>query len=242
MVWAASTVIALGAAAVGVGSAVMSSNAAGKAADAQAQSSSDAIGEQRRQYDQTRADYTPYREAGTAALGQLQTEMNAPVTAADAMSDPGYQFGLQQGQLGLDRKAAAGGGRVSGAALKAASEYATNYATTGYSAAYQRRQDRLNRLAALANVGQTSTAGSAAAGASSANAISGLVSAQGNAAGAAQLAQGNIWGNATNQLGAVASKWATTPAAYTPNSGGVDSGNGAGTGFSRNDVPNDYFG
>ena len=241
MVWAASTVIALGAAAVGVGSAVMGSKAAGKAADTQAQSSAEAIGEQRRQYDQTRADYTPYREAGTAALGQLQTEMNAPVTASDALNEPGYQFGMQQGQQALDRKAAAGGGRVSGAALKAASEYATNYATTGYNAAYQRRQDRLARLSALAGIGQTSTAGSAAAGAASSNAISGLVSAQGNAAGAAPLAQGNIWGNATNQLGAVASKWASTPS-YTPNSGGIDTGNGAGAGFSRNDVPNDYFG
>lgn len=233
-----------GAAIVGsVGGALIGSHAASSAADRQAQSTADAVGEQRRQYDQTREDYTPYREVGAASLKQLQTEMNAPVTAADAMSDPGYQFGLQQGQLGLDRKAAASGGRVSGAALKSASEYATNYATTGYSAAYQRRQDRLNRLAALANIGQTSTAGSAAAGASSSNAISGLLTAQGNAAGAAQLAQGNIWGNATNQLGAVASKWASTPSTpFTPNGNGIDTGNGAGAGFSRNAVPDDYFG
>jgi hypothetical protein len=204
-----------------VGGAIDASNAASDAADAQAQSSANAVGEQRRQYDLTRGDYAPYRDAGKAALGQLQTEMNTPVTSADVMSDPGYQFGLQQGQLGLDRKAAASGGRVSGAALKSATEYATNYATTGYNAAYQRRQDRLNRLAALANIGQTSTGRSAAAGTNSANAISGLISAQGNAAGAAQLAQGNIWGNATNQLGALASKWASTPSttqssAYSP--------------------------
>jgi hypothetical protein len=233
-----------GAAVVGtIGGALISSNSASDAADTQAQSSANGIAEQRRQYDQTRGDYTPYREAVKVALGQLQTEMNAPVTAEDAMSDPGYRFGQQQGQLGLDRKAAASGGRVSGAALKAASEYATNYATTGYSAAYQRRQDRLNRLAALANIGQTSTNGSAAAGSSSSNAISGLLTAQGNAAGAAQLAQGNIWGNATNQLGAVASKWASTPyTPYTSNGNGVDTGNGAGSGFSRPNVPDDYFG
>lgn len=232
-----------GAAVVGtIGGALISSNAASDAANTQAQSSAAGIAEQRRQYDQTREDYTPYREVGAASLKQLQTDINTPTTAADVMSDPGYQFGRQQGQLGLDRKAAASGGRVSGEALKAASEYATNYATTGYSAAYQRRQDRLNRLAALANIGQTSTSGSAAAGAASSNAISGLLTAQGNAAGAAQLAQGNIWGNATNQLGAVASKWAGTPTAYTPNSAGIDTGNGAGAGFSRNDVPTDYFG
>jgi hypothetical protein len=194
---------------------VMSSNAAGDAADSQAQSSANSIAEQRRQYDLTRGDYAPYRDAGTKALGQLQDEMGRTTTAADAMSDPGYQFGLQQGQLGLDRKAAASGGRVSGAALKSAAEYATNYATTGYNAAYQRRQDRLNRLAALANVGQTATGGSASAGTAAANNISGLMTAQGNASGAAQLAQGNIWGNTANQLGAAANRWASTPSTPT---------------------------
>ena len=192
-------------------SSVIGSNAASDAADKQAGATGASIDEQRRQYDLTRSDYAPYREAGVKALGQYQTEINGNTSAVDAMAEPGYQFGLQQGQQALDRKAAAAGGRVSGAALKSASEYATNYATTGYNAAYQRRQDRLNRLAALANVGQTATGGSAAAGASAANNISGLISAQGNASGSAQLAQGNIWGNATNQLGAVAQKWASTP-------------------------------
>jgi hypothetical protein len=139
--------------------------------------------------------------------------MGQTTTAADAMSDPGYQFGLQQGQQGLDRKAAAAGGRVSGAALKSAAEYATNYATTGYNAAYQRRQDRLNRLSALAGIGQSATSGSAQAGAVASGAISNLTSQQGNAAGGASIAQGNIWGNSTNQLGALGQKWANS---YTP--------------------------
>lgn len=190
---------------------VLQSNAANNATDAQSEASANSIAEQRRQFDLTRSDYAPYREAGTKALGQLQTDINAPVTSADVMSDPGYQFGLKQGQLGIDRKAAAAGGRVSGAALKSAAEYATNYATTGYNAAYQRRQDRLNRLAALANIGQTATSGSAAAGANSTNAISSLISSQGDATGASRMAQGNIWGNTVNQIGAAASKWASTP-------------------------------
>lgn len=195
-----------------VGGALIASDAASDAADTQAESSANAIAEQRRQYDLTREDYAPYRATGQRALGLLESESGVP-TSSEVMSDPGYQFGLQQGQQGLDRKAAAGGGRVSGAALKAASEYATNYATTGYNAAYQRRQDRLNRLAALAGIGQSATGSSAAAGASSTNAISGLISGQGNAAGAAQLAQGNIWGNTANQLGAIGQKWASTPTA-----------------------------
>jgi hypothetical protein len=189
----------------------LASESAGDAADTQAASTAAGIGEQRRQYDLTRSDYAPYRAAGTTALGRLQGEMDWPTTGADVMSDPGYQFGLQQGQQALDRKAAAVGGRVSGAALKAASEYGTNYATTGYNAAYQRRQDRLNRLAALAGIGQSATGSSAAAGSTAAGNISGLISGQGNAAAAGQLAQGNIWGNVANQLGAVGQKWASTP-------------------------------
>lgn len=195
-----------------VASGYMASSAAGDAADQQAEGTAASIGEQRRQFDLTRSDYAPYRAAGANALSQLQTDINTPTTAADVMSDPGYKFGLDQGQLGLDRKASASGGRVSGAALKAASEYATNYASTGYSAAYQRRQDRLNRLAAIANIGQTATGGSAAAGTNSANAISGLISSQSDATAASTLAQGNIWGNTTNSLTAAAQKWGAAPA------------------------------
>jgi len=158
--------------------------------------------------------FTPEAQARQQAA-PVAGEMDRAITPEEVMSDPGYQFGLKQGQLALDRKTAAAGGRVSGAALKAASEYATNYATTGYGAAYQRRQDRLNRLAALAGIGQTATGGSAAAGTAAARNISGMIGAQGEAGAAAQLARGNIWGGAINQLGAVGERWATAPTAST---------------------------
>lgn len=199
------TLIGGGAALLG---GLLQSDATSNAADTQAAATQSGINEQGRQFDLTRSDYAPYRAAGTAALGSLQTDINTPLTAADVTSEPGYQFGLDQGQQALDRKQAAMGGRVSGAALKSASNYATNYAATGYNAAYQRRQDRLNRLAALAGIGQTATAGSATAGANTANQISGLLSNQGDASAAGRLAQGNIWGNTVNQLGAVGQQWA----------------------------------
>ena len=182
----------------------MQADATEDAANAQAGATRDSIAEQRRQYDLTRSDYAPWREAGKNALQQLTESMRMPVTSADVMSDPGYAFGQQQGQLALDRKAAAAGGRVSGAALKSASRFATDYATTGYNSAYQRRQDSLNRLASIAGLGQTATAGSAAAGTSAANAISGALQSQGDATGAARLAQGSIWGNAATRLGSSA--------------------------------------
>lgn len=188
-----------------VGGAIASSGAR-SAARTQAKATDRAIEAQQDQAAQAREDLAPYRETGYRALSRLESEINRPTTAADVMADPGYQFALQQGQQALDRRFAASGGRISGAAMKAASRFNTGTAASGYNAAYQRRQDSLNRLAALANIGQTATGSSAAAGQGATNAISGLITAQGNAAGASQLAQGNIWGNAINQTGALLSR------------------------------------
>jgi hypothetical protein len=51
-----------------------------------------------------------------------------------------------------------------------------------------------------------------------------MLTSQGNAAGAAQIAQGNIWGNTTNQIGAILGRkygGGTTgqPGVYTGNTG-----------------------
>lgn len=215
-----------------LGSALDGSNSTEDANQAQRQGTDAAVAEQRRQYDLTRSDYAPYREAGTNALKQLQTDINAPVTASDVMSDPGYQFGLTQGQTALDRKIAAMGGRVSGAALKASTRYGTDYASSGYNAAYQRRQDRLNRLSAIAGIGQTGTAGSAAAGTNATNAISGLLSSQGDANAAAKLSQGNIWGNAGNQIAALYGRYGGSGGggsgySWSPSSSGLSAGSGS---------------
>ncbi len=166
--------------------------------------------------------------------GSAGTAATAPRTYDDELSrplqmDPGYQFGMQQGQQGLDRKFAAAGGRVSGAALKAATRFNTDYATSGYNSAYQRRQDTLNRLQNLAGIGQTSTNASAAAGQGMANNISGAMQSQGDASGAARLAQGNIWSNALNQAGAAWQRrtqpsytsWGSTGGPDTMGFGGV---------------------
>ena len=85
-----------------------------KAANIQADASREAVAEQRRQYDQTRADYSKWRDTGANALTQLAGDINAPTTASDVMSDPGYQFGMDQGTKALNQRIAAAGGRVSG--------------------------------------------------------------------------------------------------------------------------------
>lgn len=205
-------------AAAAIGGALMSSNSASNATDAQSAASANSIAEQQREFNINQANQQPYLDAGKTALGQYQTAINTPTTAADVMSDPGYQFGLNQGQTALDRKTAAAGGRISGAALKASDQYATDYATTGYNAAYQRGQDRLNRLSSLAGLGQTATSASASSGQASTNAITALQTAQGNNSATGSVAQSNIWGNAGNQIAAIAQKY------YTPSSTGYTTG------------------
>jgi hypothetical protein len=141
-----------------------------------------------------------------AQQGAQQPGQPMPQEVIDPTKEPGYQFGLQQGQTALDRRIAAMGGRVSGAALKASTRYNQDYATSGYAAAYNRqnsaRSERLNRLQALAGFGQTAAATSGQVGAQTSNAISNMLTSQGDATGASKIAQGNIWGNAFNQVAA----------------------------------------
>jgi hypothetical protein len=200
---------------------IITSDSTRHAANQQADGNAAALAEQAREFDATQANQKPYLEAGTTALGKLAAENDKPFDQSQVQLDPGYQFGLQQGQQAIDRKTAAAGGRISGAALKAAAQYGTDYATTGYNAAYARtnqaRTDRLNRLAALAGIGQTATQNVDAAGANAANARSALLQAAGDNAGAATLAQGNIWGNTANQLAALYDRRSTAaPNSYTP--------------------------
>lgn len=201
------------AAVIGAGGAILGGAIASKgakdAAGSQSAATAESIAEQRRQFDLQRADSAPYRETGGRALKQLEdaNTLDGSDLVREVEADKGYQFGMQQGQRALSQRVAAGGGRVSGAALKAAARFGTDYGSTGYGAAYQRRQDRLNRLSALAGIGQTATAASSAAGQSSANAISGLLSSQGDATAAGQAARGSIWANTTNQLAALGGRY-----------------------------------
>lgn len=164
------------------------------------EATADEIAENRRQYDTTREDFKDWRETGRNALQQLAGDINAPVTSAEVMSDPGYQFGLDQGQRAISQRIAGAGGRVSGQAIKAAGRFGTDYASSGYGAAYQRKQDRLNRLSALAGIGQTATGQTAQAGQFATANIGNALSNQGNATAASQLYRGNIWANTANKL------------------------------------------
>ena len=77
---------------------------------------------------------SPYAQAGTQALGELQ----AGFTPGDLTQDPGYQFQLAEGQKAIDRGLAAQGMSQSGAALKAALGYSQGLADQTCNQAHNR--------------------------------------------------------------------------------------------------------
>jgi hypothetical protein len=145
------------------------------------------------------------REIAAQAAQQPQTNPGAadygallkPFTGADLENEPGYQFGLKQGQQQLDRRAASGGNYFSGAALKAAARYGNDYAGTKYGDAFNR--DAVNKrmtydfLNGQSSAGQNAATMTANVGSQMAGQVGANTTSMGNALGAAAIAQGNAW-------------------------------------------------
>jgi hypothetical protein len=64
----------------------MASDAAGAAANTQAAATDRSIAEQRRQFETTRSDTLPYRQAGSAAINRLQQLLGLPTTNPSGMA------------------------------------------------------------------------------------------------------------------------------------------------------------
>lgn len=118
------------------------------------------------------SQFAPYQQTGVGANSQLSNllGLNGASGYNSAMAalqnDPGYQFRLQQGQQGIDRNLSAQGLGQSGAAVKAANDYAQGQAQQEYQNAIQNAQGASNSgqnaagaLAGLAtNLGQVGAA------------------------------------------------------------------------------------
>lgn len=114
---------------------------------------------QKEMFDIQRNDQQPWRQAGMAALTQMQDpSLMKNFTAGDFQQDPGYQFRMGEGQKALERSAAARGGLMGGGTMKALTQYGQNFASNEYQNAYNRfnndRDSRFNKLSSLAGVGQ----------------------------------------------------------------------------------------
>jgi len=143
-------------------------------------------------------------------------------TLNDFQTDPGYQFRMAEGQRGLERSAAARGGLLSGGALRSLERYRQGVASDEYGNALQRfnndqtqqyarwgdaynrfygDQDRtINRLSALAGVGQNATnTGNQMAANYGTQAGNNMMQAA-NAQAAGKIGGAQAYGNALNNI------------------------------------------
>jgi hypothetical protein len=203
-----------GVAAAAVGSivgGVMSSNASQSAANTQANAANNATQAQLDMYNQNVQRLSPWTNAGSAALGNLQGMMPALTQqfgAAQYQQSPGYQWQLGQGTQAITDAASATGGVNSGNTLKALTTYGQGLANQDYyqaQSAYQNWQNQAyNMYAGLSNTGANSAGMVAGLGADTATNIGKNMQSAGNSISAGQVAQGNAIGNSLNSLGSLA--------------------------------------
>lgn len=230
----------IGASVIGAGASIISGN---KAASAATQAADKSAEIQKYMYDQSRADYAPWRTVGTNALGKLakiygvspdslMPSFNIPTQGGvmgqygitdymsgygqvqgpsgvagqtgyptaqptqaqpfdpfeDFYASPDYKFRLQEGMKAIERSAAARGGLRSGATMKAIGNYSQGVAAGEWG-------NYVNRLSALAGIGQQATQDTAQIGQNYAGNMSNIY---GNAGNARASAYANT-GNAINQ-------------------------------------------
>jgi hypothetical protein len=169
-------------------------DAAANAAQVQKQATDESVAEIGRQYDLSRADLAPWREAGTNALMKIQEALKDPTAYTRS---PGYDFRLSEGQKAVERSAAARGNLLGGATQKALTRYGQDYATSEY-------DNYLNRFYNLAGIGQNATNTGVQAGNQAAGNTANVLMGGANAVGNSLISGGNaVAGGAINQANAI---------------------------------------
>ncbi len=229
--------VAAGLAAGGALQGLLGANAAENAADKAAGATTYASQLQAQIAREEAERREPWRQAGLRALPQL--ENYAPVSMEGWEADPGYQYRMEQGLLGVQGGRAAQGQLHSGNTLRALMDYGQNQASQEYGNVYNRRSAEntqgFNRLASLADIGQTAESGIGRSqqnmGTNLSNLALGNATAQGNAGMAQAGAWGGAIGGASRAFGDYYAMqnnpWMNNPAMNPSGwSGGTASGNG----------------
>lgn len=201
----------VGGAAIAGGSSMMAANKQSKAAK-------EAAAMQWQQYGQTRSDLMPWQKAGGISLAELMRLeglgtpsgedfgfLRRPFTGADLEREPGYQFGLQEGEKAIQRRASAMGSRLSPATLKALTRFNQDYAGTKFGEAYSRdrafKGDQFNQLFGISTAGQNAATQTGYAGMTSAGRAGEATMGAGNAQAAGIVGAGNaITGGLSNAV------------------------------------------
>lgn len=245
----------------GIGGAIIQGNATRDAVRMQTEAADRANKMQWDMYQQQRADYEPWRAAGSKAIGDMgNADFQRDFTMSDFNQDPGYAFRMQEGQKALERSAAARGGLQSGGTLRSLARYGQDYASNEYQNAYNRfnadRDRRFNRLSSIAGAGQTASNQLLNAGSNYANQIGQNAMGAANAQGAAALANGQMWGNTLSSLGQIPmqatwmNQFMNNQSNNIPNAGSTGSGSygsygspnqGTLTGYNYNQSPESFW-
>ena len=184
--------------------------AAQNAAKTQADAADKASQIQKDMFDQVRSDLNPYRTAGSNALAQLMGGMGQDgqfmktYSGQDIYDDPSYKFRVNQGNNAIQGSAAAQGGLLSGATLKALQNYGQESASQEYQNAYNRfnadQTNQYNRLSNLVGIGQNAAAQTGNAGTQTAQAIANNTMQGANSQAAGTIAAGNSVANGFGSL------------------------------------------
>lgn len=137
----------------------------------------------------------------TARADPQYGSLNKQFTVADFMNDPVTQLSIDYGRKGIERNLGALGLKKSGLMLKGLEDYAGTKAGESRDRFYQDQDRIFNRLAGVSGSGQTASTTGAALGQQSATNVGNILTAGGNARGAAAIAQGNAWSGALNNIG-----------------------------------------
>jgi len=190
--------------------------AANQAMQAQTAALNRAIDIGNQQFQQTRSDYMPYTQAGTAAIGDLSallglgglggvSETGATQAGRDRQADaiaqlqqgPLYQSLYRNGEEALLQNAAATGGLRGGNAQRGLADFGSDVLANVY-------QNQLANLNTVAGLGLGATGSVASFGANNANNAAGLTTQIGQAQANNYLTRGGInarnWQNAGSLL------------------------------------------
>lgn len=205
-------VLPLAAAAVTAGATIYASNqsshAVSQASAAQTATNNQALGEQQREYDTSRADFAPWRQAGQDALSQLAATHGISVPGATANGDPAHPFAAFEAspdyafRVGEGERAITGNRAARG--LLDSGSLGTGLINFGQRAGSQEYGAWYDRLSALAGVGQSATAQTTAAGENATNARTGILANQGDQLASSLATQGGIQAGMINGLGSTA--------------------------------------
>lgn len=185
-------------------SGLIGANAAKSGANAQTNAADRAAQLQQQQYEQTRADQAPWREAGGRALTKFESLADyKPFDMSTFTQDPGYAFRLKQGTNALNNQAAARGGLISGNALKAATAFGQDMGSQEYQNAFNRyqteRQATLAPYMTLAGYGQGANALTTQAGQNYATNAGNLITGGAAAQAAGGMGVANAIGSGVTQ-------------------------------------------